>query len=366
MRMPLIAVTVATATLALAAPASAQVASGSGPRVMHRQGGTTIHRAPLVQHRSVVMRNDTRRWGRMNGGRWYAGGDAPGGWQAYRRPVRGWTVPRYWMAPSFYVYDWSNYGLSAPATGYNWARYYDDAVLIDGRGRVRDVVSGIDWYDDVDEETYASAGPNDGRFDDDYATGPDGEPPMAGAPYPPLGPAGPPPAPGRRRDNGVGGAVIGGVVGAVAGNLIAGRGNRLGGSLIGAGVGAIAGAAIDQAEDRGRGRDYDRRYDDRWGPGPGAGYAPPRVDRRIYRDHNDQGGNYGPAPVYHGNGVTVVTSGGGHYGYGATTTVVTVQPAVTTTTTTKEYVYETVRAAPRKRWKAKPRCVCPPSKLIRR
>ncbi|MEO1046171.1 MAG: glycine zipper 2TM domain-containing protein [Pseudomonadota bacterium] len=51
-----------------------------------------------------------------------------------------------------------------------------------------------------------------------------------------------------RRDNGVGGALIGGALGAVAGNRIAGRGNRTAGTLIGAGAGAIAGTLIDRAE----------------------------------------------------------------------------------------------------------------------
>jgi len=51
-----------------------------------------------------------------------------------------------------------------------------------------------------------------------------------------------------RRDNGVGGALIGGAIGGLAGNRIAGRGNRTAGTLIGAGVGAIAGTVIDQAE----------------------------------------------------------------------------------------------------------------------
>ncbi|MGJ3627431.1 RcnB family protein [Sphingomonas sp. MMS24-JH45] len=60
---------------------------------------------------------------------------APGGVRAaYRRPVRGWVLPSYWVAPSWYVSDWSAYGLPQPPQGYNWSRYYDDAVLVDGRG----------------------------------------------------------------------------------------------------------------------------------------------------------------------------------------------------------------------------------------
>ena len=85
------------------------------------------------------------RWGQPVGGRWHGGVRAPGGWGAYRRPVRGWVLPGYWFAPSFYVNDYAAYGLGAPPYGHRWTRYYDDAVLIDGRGRVYDSVSGLDW-----------------------------------------------------------------------------------------------------------------------------------------------------------------------------------------------------------------------------
>lgn len=86
-----------------------------------------------------------------------------------------------------------------------------------------------------------------------------------------------------RRDNGVGGALIGGVVGGIAGNRIAGRGNRTAGTIAGAAVGAVAGAAIDRAEDNGRVRDECESYLDSYydyyayasrHPGYGFGYQP--------------------------------------------------------------------------------------------
>jgi hypothetical protein len=67
-----------------------------------------------------------------------------------------------------------------------------------------------------------------------------------------------------RRDDGLGGAVIGGVIGGVAGNRIAGRGNRTVGTIAGAAVGAVAGAAIDKAEDRGRAKDECEAYLDNY------------------------------------------------------------------------------------------------------
>ncbi|SOB87451.1 Glycine zipper 2TM domain-containing protein [Sphingomonas guangdongensis] len=209
-------------------------------------------------------------------------------------------------------------------------------MLLDPRGRVYDSVSGVNW------DGYAGAYDDEAYYDDrDYDDGYDGEPPVA----PDYGydDGGYAPA---RRDNGVGGAIIGGAVGAGVGNLVAGRGDRLGGTLIGAGVGAIAGAAIDRAEDRGR-RAPPSRYGAPYAPPPPGGYAPPPPP---------------PVDVVEGGyGTRVYHSGGGYYGGGyiGGTTVV-VQPTTTTTTKTT-YVYEDV--APtykvvKRRYSAKPKCKC--------
>jgi Ni/Co efflux regulator RcnB len=63
----------------------------------------------------------------------------------YRRPHRGFILPRYWVQPSFYLSNFGSYGLSAPSNGYYWSRYYDDAVLTDQRGYVQDYRSDINW-----------------------------------------------------------------------------------------------------------------------------------------------------------------------------------------------------------------------------
>ncbi|MCW3836344.1 RcnB family protein [Sphingomonas canadensis] len=91
--------------------------------------------------------NHGGRWGGSIGGRWYGGVQAPGGWGAYRRPSRGWTLPGYWMTSNFRIPDYYSFGLSAPAAGMFWVRYYDDAVLVDARGRVMDWSGGIAWGD---------------------------------------------------------------------------------------------------------------------------------------------------------------------------------------------------------------------------
>jgi Ni/Co efflux regulator RcnB len=279
-----------------------------------------------------------QRWGSKVGGRWWGGANAPGGWAGYRRPYRGWAVPGYWNSPRFYVNDWAGYGLTQPYNGYNWVRYYDDAVLIDGRGSVYDTVSGLDWdggYQDGYGDAYADDSVYSGPADRDYLR--EG--------YDSRGYA--------RRDDGVGGAVVGGVVGGVAGNVIAGRGNRLGGTLIGAGIGAGAGYLIDKNEDRGRRAPPPPAY----GAGYGTNYAPP------------------PVPVYHGapggawvspDGATTVTTTSGYPGGypGVSTTTVIVQSAPVVTTTTTEYYEDAVTysrpKAVKRRWKTKtlPRCRC--------
>ncbi len=145
----------------------------------------------------------------------------PGGWNAYRAPSYGFTLPRYWIAPSYYIDDYRGLGLPTPAPGYGWSRYYDDMVLTDRWGRV------YDW--------------RDGR---DLREGQGGYRP-------------------RHRDrSGIVGAIVGGAVGALTGNLIAGAGYRLAGSLIGGGVGALAGQAIDRDSDHRGGGDwgYERGY----------------------------------------------------------------------------------------------------------
>jgi Ni/Co efflux regulator RcnB len=292
------------------------------------------------------------RWGSKVGGRWWGGANAPGGWNAYRRPYRGYALPSYWVAPRFFVSDWQTYGLTQPSYGYNWVRYYDDAVLVDGRVSVYDTRSGIDWdrYDGGyagDDRVYADGGYDDRGYDDRAYDDSSYE------------------QRGYRRDNGVGGAVTGAVVGGVAGNLIAGRGNRLGGTLIGAGVGAAAGYAIDKAEDR-RGSPPPRGYDDRGYAVPVApdrGPPPPPV---AYRD--------GGSDWRSSNGTTTVTTTGGAGGYysggyyypGASTTTVVVQTAPVVTTTTTE-IYEdavtytrkpVVHRKTKRVWRPAPKCLC--------
>lgn len=105
------------------------------------------------------------RWGGQVNGRWYAGAQAPGGWNNYRRMGRGGHLPSYWMGGGFRIPDYLSWGLAAPPYGYFWVRYYDDAVLVDDRGDVWDSVSGIGWGD-ADADAWADSS---GSYSNSYS-----------------------------------------------------------------------------------------------------------------------------------------------------------------------------------------------------
>ena len=353
------------------------------------------------------------RWGHRISGRWFAGFQAPGGWNGYRAPFRGYTLPTYWVQPSYRIVNFPTYGLYAPQTGQGWSRYYDDAVLTDSRGYVQDHRSNIPWdrYEggyapgEYSEADYGPAmGADRGVYSGDERV-------YSGSGYPPA----PPPQVtyqqgtgqqgydqrnyeqsgydqrgydqndyrqsdyGRAyqsrygferyerclKDRGVAGGVIGGVVGAVIGNRVAGRGDRLAGSLIGGGIGALAGVGIEKATNK------CKKYlprDDQYYYSQGGyqgGYS-----QGSYQNGGYQGQpQYAPPPPPQPQGNPYGYQGGyyqnGWYYPAPTVTTITVSPAVTTTTTTtEEYYYETVSVPAKKKavrkWKPKPkpRCGC--------
>ena len=221
---------------------------------------------PMGQPMNQTMHQTMHQPG-PGGDRW---GSVPGGWNAYRVPSYGYTLPRYWTAPSYYISDYRSFGLPSPASGFGWSRYYDDMVLTDSWGRVYDRRGQNDSGRDMRD--------GDGRYDQ----------------------------PRKRDRSGIVGAIIGGAVGALTGNLIAGAGSRLAGSLIGGGIGALAGQAIDRSTSRGRGgyggRDgYDQRggYDGRGGYEGGYRMNGPHWSAGDYN-----GGSYGGC----GCGQTVTTT----------------------------------------------------------
>lgn len=353
----------------IAASAAALVAAGDAgaQRMVTRGPGAGYVMAPAPRPTAAGS-----RWGSNVNGRWWAGANAPGGWHGYHHLSRGSVLPGYWTSPSFFVNDWSTYGLGEPPAGYNWTRYYDDAVLTDDRGQVYDSVNGLNWdqyasgsgyngdYGASMGTTYAAPAPAypsqayatsgypapSGYAQSGYAQSGYAQPGYAQPGY-----AQPGPAYVERRNSGVGGAVVGAVAGGVAGNLIGGRGHRVEGTLIGAGVGGVAGYAIDRSQTHrapvAQGAPYGYPAG---GYAPGAGYAPPPPPP-------------GPGRVWQSpDGGTVVstTSVGGYNG--GSTTVVTVQTAPVVTTTTTEIVEDDVtwthHRPVKHKWVRKAACGC--------
>lgn len=133
----------AMAALAMAGDAGAQRVVQPGPGVGNPPAAPNDYYPPIPP--APVRPLPGQRWGGAVSGRWWGGTQAPGGWAAYRAPFRGYRLPVYWLAPRFRLPDWQAYDLPQPPSGYLWTRYYDDAVLIDGRGDVFDTVGGVDW-----------------------------------------------------------------------------------------------------------------------------------------------------------------------------------------------------------------------------
>lgn len=255
------------------------------------------------------------RWGTRIDGRWHAGYQAPGGWEAYRRPVQGATLPQYWVQPAFTIVDYNGYGLPAPIYGYVWTRYYDDAVLTDRSGRIYGSRDDIPWdQHEGGYEDQAGALPASTVHVAAPASAPPAAAPIrAGSAMP--HPDGPPPPPGRLPYD----------------------------------------ASVPMAGD------YDGRWVGTWYGNDGRTYS--GEYRGRYQGSVPPPPVQAPPPPYRGAPMPPPGYGYG-YGYGApgvyyappgTTTTIIIQPGVTTTTT-----YEEVVPASRTRWKprAKAKCAC--------
>lgn len=70
----------------------------------------------------------------------------PGWWGgSYQTPTRGYILPSYWLSPAYVVPNPGAYGFAEPGRGHRWVRYYDDAVLVDGRGMIHESVNDVPW-----------------------------------------------------------------------------------------------------------------------------------------------------------------------------------------------------------------------------
>ncbi len=119
--------------------AAALVSGVDGAKKVARMGGHKMHRMG-GKHMRHAMRGGRhfRDGARVRMGRIYNR-------RGYKRPHRGFRLPRTFIQPSFFIANYGNYGLSRPSAGYGWSRYYNDAVLTDRRGVVHDSVNNLDW-----------------------------------------------------------------------------------------------------------------------------------------------------------------------------------------------------------------------------
>lgn len=143
-----------------------QSRNGAKQHAMPKRGGHSAYR-PQVKMRGNKHRGG-HNWGPRVQGRWHAGMRAPGGWGSYQRPYIGFQLPRYWVNPSYYIVNYANYGFQAPQPGYQWVRYYDDAVMMDPRGSVVYAQPNVQWEQYGD--SYADAEYGESVYVDDSIT----------------------------------------------------------------------------------------------------------------------------------------------------------------------------------------------------
>ncbi|HEX5181720.1 MAG TPA: RcnB family protein [Allosphingosinicella sp.] len=86
----------------------------------------------------------------------------------YRHYAIGWRLPLLFLIPSFFIYDYDDYGVAPPPYGYQWVRYGPDMLLVDTvNGQVVDAVYGaFEESDDVQDM------PPDAPYPDDDPNAP--------------------------------------------------------------------------------------------------------------------------------------------------------------------------------------------------
>lgn len=113
--------------------ALAQTAPGNVPTLSLQHAPAARAVAPAAGHWHVA-RPRGWVWGRPG---WWGG--------SYQPPMAGYVLPSFWLSPDYVVPDWAGYGFGEPGRGRRWVRYYDDAVLVDGRGMIYDSIHDVQW-----------------------------------------------------------------------------------------------------------------------------------------------------------------------------------------------------------------------------
>ncbi|CAN5329392.1 hypothetical protein BH09PSE3_BH09PSE3_03490 [soil metagenome] len=295
-----VAVKAARPVVAAPAPRAVAVTAPPMPVATPRQSPPPMPQQamhPMPPHGQHAERDGGPDWRGPDGGR-------DGSRAAYHRPEYGYQLPQEWIAPDYFLGDYDRYGLSRPATGFGWSRYYDDAVLTDQWGRIYDWRDDVNWTDGDsggNRGDYRDGGSDRGGWDRD----------------------------GWDRD---------------------GRDDR----------------DRDHKKSRGKKYDYKGRWTGSWNGGPEQTYQ--GAWHGTVRPHwnGDRGGDRGYRGPNYGGGYNGGGYGSSYaYGYdagGTTVTTVVVQaaaPVMSTRTISYDVVsYVPVRKKVVRRWKPKPRCVC--------
>jgi Ni/Co efflux regulator RcnB len=146
----------ALVSLAAAAIAALPATAWAQPRAGHQGGGQQFGGRMGMQH------------GVRMGGQMHQRGMQHHRFGNVQRFRRGHVIPNVWMGPRFQVHAWQMYGFPQPQPGFQWVRYYDDALLVDRGGRVMDGRYGFDWDRYGDRWVYGDGGAAPYYADDDY------------------------------------------------------------------------------------------------------------------------------------------------------------------------------------------------------
>ena len=103
----------------------------------------------------------------MHGGGHMKGMPGLGQMKGWQRFGRGHILPPNFRGRQFFVNNWQTFGWPAPMPGGHWIRYHDDALLIDGDGRVMDSRYGWDWDGRGERMAYDDGGYDEGGYGDE-------------------------------------------------------------------------------------------------------------------------------------------------------------------------------------------------------
>ncbi|HEY1604331.1 MAG TPA: RcnB family protein [Allosphingosinicella sp.] len=145
-------------------PGAARTYPPGAPRSARRPGYRTGLGAPrrIVSGRFYMYRGRSFHPFAVGRYRW------PRGYE-YRHYTIGWRLPLLFLTPSFFIYDYDDYGVAPPPYGYQWVRYGPDMLLVDTvNGQVVDAVYGaFEESDDVQDMP-----PPDAPYPDDDPNAP--------------------------------------------------------------------------------------------------------------------------------------------------------------------------------------------------